>query len=255
MKSHYARVYFSIWDDPRFSTIIENDGHLATWLRLLLRAEAAWPECVAIPRAISQPSLDALVEAGLVELHPFDTYRIHGLDAERERRSLQGKKAIAARWNTASITDSNTDVLLDTRSRTSSSSSSLGEDVRDEVSASGWAYLYPVVVELTGKHVAHGKFANDLCELAEQAGPEVVVTAMRAVAAKMAPVKPDIRALAWGVNDAIRRPPSGREVASVVQDEQERAYTARKAAERAQARLDRQRRAMALVEEDADASS
>lgn len=121
----------------------------------------------------------------------------------------------------------------------------------------GWPYLYPVVVELTGKHVPHGKFANDLCELAEQAGPEVVVAAMRAVAASMAPVKPDIRALAFGVNDAIRRPPSGREVAGVVQDEQERAYTARKAAERAQARLDRQRRALALVGdlEAADAPS
>ena len=102
-------------------------------------------------------------------------------------------------------------------------------------------------MELTGKHVAQGKYAEMLCELAEQAGPEVVMAAMRAVAEKMAPVKPDIRALAFGTNDAIRRPPSGREIASVVQDEQERAYTARKAAERSQARIDRQKRALALV--------
>lgn len=114
-------------------------------------------------------------------------------------------------------------------------------------SPAGWAYLYPVVVELTGKHAAHGKYAETLCELAEQAGPDAVVAAMRAVAEKMAPVLPDIRALAFGVNDAIRRPPSGRDIASAVQDEQERAYTARKAAERSQARADRQKRALALV--------
>lgn len=120
----------------------------------------------------------------------------------------------------------------------------------------GWAYLYPVVVELTGKHVAHGKFASDLCDLAAQAGPEIVVAAMRAVAEGMAPVRPDIRALAFGVNDALRRPPPGRQIASVVQDEQERVATARKAAERTQARADRQRRALelsGLLEEHDDA--
>ena len=124
---------------------------------------------------------------------------------------------------------------------TSESSPSVG-------SPSGWPYLYPVVVELTGKHAPHGKYAETLCELAEQAGPDVVVAAMRAVADRMAPVRPDLRALTFGVNDALRRPPSGRDIAGVVADEQERAYAARKAAERSEARRDRQRRALALVD-------
>ena len=119
--------------------------------------------------------------------------------------------------------------------------------------ASGWAYLYPVAVELTGKHAPAGKFAEILCGLAEEAGPEVVIAAMRAVADAKAPIRPNLSTLAWGVENALRRPPPGRQIASAVQDEQERAYTARKAAERAQAKVDRQRRALALVEEFHDA--
>jgi len=95
----YARVYFSIWTDPRFEEIIVDDALLGAWTRLLLLAEAAWPQSVAVPRSLPESSLDALVKAGVIELHPADTYRIHGLDPERERRSLHGQKAAQRRWD------------------------------------------------------------------------------------------------------------------------------------------------------------
>jgi hypothetical protein len=87
----YIRVYLGIPDDPRFATIYGDDHRLATWLRLLMGADAVWPSTPAIPRSVGEDALAALVDAGLVELLPHDHYRIHGLDAERERRSAQGR--------------------------------------------------------------------------------------------------------------------------------------------------------------------
>jgi hypothetical protein len=204
-------------------------------------------------RTVPKALIDLLIECELLDADgnipepSFDNYvgevlRARAADADRKRnvRRSPAESAGVERSPQESI-DSSSPLLSYGHIETTPTGNDGGVQ-------GGWAYLYPVVVELTGKHVSQGKFANDLCELAEQAGPDVVVAAMRAVAEKMAPVRPDIRALAFGVNDAIRRPPSGREVASVVQDEQERAYKARKDAERAQARLDRQRRAMALIE-------
>jgi hypothetical protein len=104
--------------------------------------------------------------------------------------------------------------------------------------APGWAYIYPVVVEVTGRHASGGgRFAETLCELAQQAGPEKVMEAIRAVGVAMAPVKPDLRAVAFAVNDALRMPPSGRDLAqrigAAVAEREAQAATRRKKAEEA----------------------
>jgi hypothetical protein len=82
--------------------IVGDDRLLGGWLRLLLLAEAAWPQSVAIPRALSRRTLAVLVEAGVVELHSADTYRIHGLDPERQKRSEHGREAAQRRWDAPS---------------------------------------------------------------------------------------------------------------------------------------------------------
>jgi hypothetical protein len=87
----YVRVYQAIRDDPRFATIYSDNDRLATWLRLLMEADALWPAPAPIPRTVDEQALAALVDAGIIDLMPHDHYRVHGLDAERERRSEQGR--------------------------------------------------------------------------------------------------------------------------------------------------------------------
>ncbi len=97
----YSRVYHSIVDDPRFESVYANDAALAAWLRLLLVADAMYPAPAPLPRTCRAKALDCLVTAGLVELVGTEHYRIHGLAAEREKRSLSARNAAALRWQSA----------------------------------------------------------------------------------------------------------------------------------------------------------
>lgn len=85
-RAAYSRVYWSIIDDPRFATVFDQDRALATWLRLLLGADAIWPSSAHIPTGTNPKALAILIDAGLVEVGTGRRYRIHGLDAERNRR-------------------------------------------------------------------------------------------------------------------------------------------------------------------------
>lgn len=87
-RAAYSRVYWSIVDDPKFESIYDDDRHLATWLRLLLIADQAHPASANIPHGTRRASVTALANAGLLDLGTASRYRIHGLDAERERRRL-----------------------------------------------------------------------------------------------------------------------------------------------------------------------
>jgi hypothetical protein len=95
----YVRVYYSISNDEKFRNIYGNNDYLATWLRLLMVADALYPSSAPIPRMTSQESLDALVEAELVEIVGFDQFQVVGLKAERDRRSIAGKKGADSRWH------------------------------------------------------------------------------------------------------------------------------------------------------------
>jgi hypothetical protein len=86
-RAPYSRVYWSIVDDPKFAVIYDNDRHLSTWLRLLIAADAIWPASPSLPVNAKKASITALVDAGLLDLIPGHRSRIHGLDAERSRRS------------------------------------------------------------------------------------------------------------------------------------------------------------------------
>jgi hypothetical protein len=83
----YSRIYHSIVDDAKFATVYDDDRRLATWLRLLIVAEQAHPASAYIPVGTSRAAVLALVDAGLIDLGTGSRYRIHGLDAERGRRS------------------------------------------------------------------------------------------------------------------------------------------------------------------------
>jgi hypothetical protein len=117
----YTRVYFRIVDDPRFALVYCSDRALAWWVRLLIGAEGTYPAPAALPRSVSRAALSVLTapECGLVELVGRDHYRIHGLAAERERRSEQARQNIEGRWGKVygdlvqPKYDGNTGVILD----------------------------------------------------------------------------------------------------------------------------------------------
>ena len=96
----YSRVYWNAVDDPKFATVWSDDHALAWWLRLLLAADQSWPASAALPFGVHRAGLKKLTDAKLVDVTGI-RYRIHGLDAERERRSQQGKAGAAARWTEA----------------------------------------------------------------------------------------------------------------------------------------------------------
>jgi uncharacterized protein YbdZ (MbtH family) len=84
-RAPYSRVYWAVVDDPKFATIYGDDHHLATWLRLLMAADALWPASCSLPANARKASVKALSDAGLIDILPFG-FRVRGLDAERGRR-------------------------------------------------------------------------------------------------------------------------------------------------------------------------
>jgi hypothetical protein len=95
----YVRVYYSIKRDAKFEMVYLDDRLLATWLRLLLEADASWPAPASVPRHARPAALRTLCEAGLVEMAGLDLYYIHGLQNEREGRSAIGKLGAESRWS------------------------------------------------------------------------------------------------------------------------------------------------------------
>ena len=85
-RAPYSRVYWTIRNDARLREIYPNNGHLATWLRLLIAADMAWPAPADLPSSVNKRSLSTLVEAGVIELHDGGLFTFHGLDTERGRR-------------------------------------------------------------------------------------------------------------------------------------------------------------------------
>lgn len=94
----YSRVYWKVRSDERFAGIYTDDHHFATWVRLLIAAEAAWPEPADVPATARRASLRALEAAAIIVLLDGGLFRLHGLDAERMRRQDHATAAAAARW-------------------------------------------------------------------------------------------------------------------------------------------------------------
>lgn len=125
----YSRLYWSVMDDDKFDGIREDMRHFGTWSLLLMVADMAWPAPAFLPPA-PKASVTALVEAGLVDILSGGRYRVHGLDAERGRRS---ESARAAGLSSARSRGFGTAVEqpLNDRSNTRSTASQLAEPSRE----------------------------------------------------------------------------------------------------------------------------
>lgn len=98
-KGEYCRVYWSIIDDPKFDKVYDSDAHLATWLRLLIIADQAYPQPGHLPLQLSRRSLKVLTDVELVDVLPKGRFRIHGLQSERNARASSARNAAALRWH------------------------------------------------------------------------------------------------------------------------------------------------------------
>jgi hypothetical protein len=97
-RAPYSRVYWTVRSDERLDGIYADDRHLATWLRLLIAADMAWPAPADLPSGAKPASIRALVAAGVIELLPGSLFSFHGLDAERGRRRDAAASSAGNRW-------------------------------------------------------------------------------------------------------------------------------------------------------------
>ncbi len=95
MGEAYSRLYHRFARE--FPDVYADDHALASWVRLLLVADASWPMHPPLPRSARARSLSMLVGAGLV-IVDGDSYTVLGLDAERNRRSDAGRTGAVVRW-------------------------------------------------------------------------------------------------------------------------------------------------------------
>jgi hypothetical protein len=82
----HARIPYSFLDDPAFIEVYRTDALFATWVRLWMEADNAWPALALIPRSVDPEALDALSEAGWVLPVGSEFYRMDGMDQERMSR-------------------------------------------------------------------------------------------------------------------------------------------------------------------------
>lgn len=99
----YVRVYYSICDDEKFATVYPDDRLLATWLRLLMLADSTYPASAPLPRSAAPKAIARLAELRIIDLRG-DHFRVHGLDAERERRAEAGRVGASGRWSKTDAT-------------------------------------------------------------------------------------------------------------------------------------------------------
>ena len=129
----YSRIYHSVEDDPKFSTVFDDDRLFATWVRLLIEADKAHPSTAHVPEGTSRSAVRALSDLGIVDLGTGSRYRIHGLDAERAARSDAARVGGLASGRSRSVEQS-----LNGRSTTLRTKTNLDETSKDETSKDEW---------------------------------------------------------------------------------------------------------------------
>lgn len=247
----YSRVYWEVIDDPKFAHVWDDDRALATWLRLLVAADMAWPASATLPRSSHAKSVAVLVDAGLVDRQAGDRYRIHGLDKERNARSEQAAGAANARHNgmhpdepphPASTADGMRPHPVSNAQRMPSQDEQRrAEQRRDEASkahARNGSDVWDVsllIEELTGR-TPSPKVTEDLRADVEQLGAARVMDAIREVHAE-GPGPFDPAGLVYGAHNALFPLPGSRRETPAERKERERQeYLARTRAEMAAAK-------------------
>jgi hypothetical protein len=85
-RAPYSRVYWSTMEDAKFDGIREDCRLFGAWTLLLIAADQSHPSPAYLLPTVPRAAVARLAEAGLIDLLDGYRYRVHGLDAERERR-------------------------------------------------------------------------------------------------------------------------------------------------------------------------
>lgn len=99
MTGPYSRLYWSVMDDDKFDGIREDVRLFGSWSLLLVVADMAYPVPAYIPPTIPKSAVRRLVDCGLVDELPGHRFRVHGLEAERAKRTHSARNAAASRWH------------------------------------------------------------------------------------------------------------------------------------------------------------
>ena len=97
-RAPYSRVYWSVLDDAKFDAVRSDMRHFGSWCLMLVLADMSYPSPAFVPPTVPRRSLTALADSGLIDLLAGSRYRIHGLDAERTRRSDLARDAVRHRY-------------------------------------------------------------------------------------------------------------------------------------------------------------
>jgi hypothetical protein len=164
----YARLYLCIPDDPKFAEVYDDDHHFAAYCRLLMIAEGPWPASAHLPITAQRESVEKLAAVGLIDLQPGSRYRVHGLDAERHRRSESARNAAAQRWHSGRIPTPDA-TAMPRRDETSidKTSNAIAREVpdgRDDLEA--W-----LMVRFKPPTEAQRSFLDGYCRTFDQTGP------------------------------------------------------------------------------------
>lgn len=95
----HSRIYWEVMDDPKFDGVRDDMRLMGAWVSLLLVADRAFPQTAYIPSVVPMSAFRKLVAAALVDELPGHRYQIHGLPAERARRSAIGLPGASGRWS------------------------------------------------------------------------------------------------------------------------------------------------------------
>jgi hypothetical protein len=82
----YAKLHHSLPDERTFAHVWDDDHLLASWARLKVDADVAWPNAAVLPRWISAEVLAQLLDFGYVVLQSTERFRMPEVDEERQEQ-------------------------------------------------------------------------------------------------------------------------------------------------------------------------
>ena len=172
----YARRYHEVMDDPKFDGIREDVRLFGSWALLLLVADMSYPAPAFVPPTVPRSALRRLIEAELVDELPGHRFRIHGLEAERMRRTVSARAGGLASGRSRSVERPLNDRSLGERTETNLAEQSRAEQSRAEQNAHDPADTY---WSLTGRYPTD-RTLGWIDDLARQYGAPAVDMALGA---------------------------------------------------------------------------
>lgn len=171
--ARYARIYWSVMDDPKFDGIRDDTRLFGAWAMCLIVADMAYPAPAFIPPVVPRPAFARLVACGLVDELGGSRYRIHGLEAERTRRSeaarVGGLASGRSRTNERSLNGRSTVVQQTPNeiepSKAEQSKAEQNTDARDDLEAFLMVRFHPPTP-------AQRAFMDGYCRTFDKTGPQ-----------------------------------------------------------------------------------